>query len=94
MTRHDVKDPEPGLGNGKSRDREQIRARSVDRNIPIQDELSTGEANGLSIERGIELNRVSVVRVEEGLAERAGTAIVSIGDGEGGGERPRVEVAG
>lgn len=71
-------------GSGRSRDGEQLRSRTVDGDVLIDDELSGGQRDGLAIEGGVELDGVAIVRVREGLTERARFAISCGGDNERG----------
>ncbi len=77
----DMEDPERA---GRSRHREQIRARAADGDVLVDRKLGAGQVDGLSIERGIEINCVSVVRVSKGLAQRASAAIIRVGNCDGG----------
>jgi hypothetical protein len=55
-----------------------------DRKIVVYEELAAGERDGLSFQRGIELNRVSIIGGSDRTAQRVGTAVVGVCDDDVG----------
>src|SRR5215469_17795971 len=60
------------------------RPRAGDREIVVYKEFTACERDGLSFQRGIELNRVSIASRSDRTAQRAGTAVAGVGDDDGG----------
>jgi len=48
--------------------RQQIRAKATNRDILVNYELGGSQRDGLSFERGIEINHVAVVRIDQRLS--------------------------
>lgn len=72
MVGQDMKDAERAGGSGH---RQLIRAGSADRDVLIDRQLGAGERDALPVERGGELNRVSVAGRGDRSAERPSAAV-------------------
>src|SRR4029077_18760145 len=72
-----VENPE-GRGVLSSRYGQQIRSRPGNCDVLINRKLAAGQGNRLSLKRGIEINRVTVIGVGERLAQRAEAPVVGV----------------
>ena len=70
MSGHEIENAESG-GVLRSRDRQEVRAKAANGNALVDDKLGTGQRDGLPLERGIEIDRVAVLRISQRLTQRA-----------------------
>src|SRR4029077_20998440 len=78
---HEIENAE-SRGVLRSRDRQEVRARAANDDAPVDDKLGTGQRDGLPLEGGIEIDCVAVIRISKRLTQRAGAAVVCVGDGD------------
>src|SRR6476620_12273042 len=78
MVRGDMKNAEGRLC--RSRYRQEIRSRSANCDILVDQKLAAGQRDGLALECGIESDCIAVIRISKRLTQRAGTAVVCVGN--------------
>ena len=61
-SRHEIENAE-SRGVLRSRDRQEVRAKAANGDALVDEKLGTGQRDGLPLERGIEIDRVTVLRI-------------------------------